>query len=219
VLGVAGGAMYACIPPDATAAAERPVAALGPSRAIVYKLAALFSIDSFAGGFAVQSLLALWLFTRHGLSLSAAGMFFFWSGLLAAFSFPVAAWLSRHIGLVNTMVFTHIPSNLCLIVAAVVPSLEVALALLLVRSALSQMDVPTRSSYVMAVVTPPERPAAASLTSVPRSLAAAASPTLAGALFAGGLEAWPLVICGLLKILYDLALLWMFRHVKPPEER
>jgi MFS family permease len=219
VLGVAGGAMYACIPPDATPATERPVAALGPSRAIVYKLAALFSIDSFAGGFAVQSLLALWLFTRHGLSLSAAGMFFFWSGLLAAFSFPVAAWLSRRIGLVNTMVFTHIPSNLCLIVAAVVPSLEVALALLLVRAALSQMDVPTRSSYVMAVVTPPERPAAASLTSVPRSLAAAASPTLAGALFAGGLEAWPLVICGLLKILYDLALLWMFRHVKPPEER
>ena len=219
VLGVAGGAMYACIPPDATPAAERPAAALGPSRAIVYKLAALFSIDSFAGGFAVQSLLALWLFTRHGLSLSTAGVFFFWSGLLAAFSFPVAAWLSRRIGLVNTMVFTHIPSNLCLIVAAVVPSLEVALALLLVRAALSQMDVPTRSSYVMAVVTPPERPAAASLTSVPRSLAAAASPTLAGALFASGLEAWPLVICGLLKILYDLALLWMFRHVKPPEER
>jgi MFS family permease len=218
-LGVAGGAMYACIPPDATPAVEGPAAALGPSRAIVYKLAALFSIDSFAGGFAVQSLLALWLFTRHGLSLSAAGVFFFWSGLLAAFSFPVAPWLSRRIGLVNTMVFTHIPSNLCLIVAAVVPSLEVALALLLVRAALSQMDVPTRSSYVMAVVTPPERPAAASLTSVPRSLAAAASPTLAGALFAGGLEAWPLVICGLLKILYDLALLWMFRHLKPPEER
>ena len=153
------------------------------------------------------------------MSLATAGVYFFWSGVLAAFSFPVAAWLSRRIGLVNTMVFTHIPSSICLIVAAVAPSLEVALALLLVRAALSQMDVPTRSSYVMAVVTPPERPAAASVTSVPRSLAAAASPAMAGALFAAGFEAWPFVICGALKILYDFALLWAFRHIKPPEER
>ena len=99
------------------------------------------------------------------------------------------------------------------------PNLEVALALLLVRAALSQMDVPTRSSYVMAVVTPPERPAAASVTSVPRSLAAAASPAIAGALFAAGLEAWPLIICGVLKIAYDFALLCALRHIKPPEER
>jgi MFS family permease len=219
LLGVAGGLMYARIPPDGTAVEDRPVAALGPSRRIVYKMAGLFCIDSFAGGFAVQSLIALWLFSRHGLSLAAAGVFFFWSGVLAAFSFPVAAWLSRRIGLVNTMVFTHIPSSLCLILAAVAPSLEVALGLLLVRAALSQMDVPTRSSYVMAVVTPAERPAAASVTSVPRSLAAAASPAMAGALFAAGFEAWPLIICGALKILYDIALLWVFRHVKPPEER
>ena len=121
-------------------------------------------------------------------------------------------------GLINTMVFTHIPSSVCLILAAIAPSVEIALALLLVRSALSQMDVPTRSSYVMAVVTPPERPAAASFTSVPRSLAAAASPALAGALFAAGLEAWPLVICGVLKIIYDMLLLRQFRHLKPPEE-
>ena len=219
VLGVAGGFMYARIPAEAPPAEEKPVAALGPSRGIVYKMAALFSIDAFAGGFAVQSLVALWLFTKFGLSLSAAGLFFFWSGVLSAFSFPVAAWLSARIGLVNTMVFTHIPSSLCLILAAVAPSLEVALALLLLRAALSQMDVPTRSSYVMAVVTPPERPAAASVTSVPRSLAAAASPAMAGALFAAGFEAWPLVICGVLKILYDLALLWAFRHIKPPEEQ
>jgi MFS family permease len=218
VLGVAGGAMYLLIPYEAALPGERPASALGPSRSIVYKLAALFSVDAFAGGFAVQSMIALWLFSRHGLSLSTAGVFFFWSGLLAAFSFPVAAWLSRRIGLVNTMVYTHIPSNACLILAAIAPSLELALGLLLIRAALSQMDVPTRSSYVMAVVTPPERTAAASLTSVPRSLAPAASPALAGALFAAGLEAWPLVICGLLKIVYDLALLWMFRHVKPPEE-
>jgi MFS family permease len=219
VLGLAGGFLYACLCTDGTHAEEKPSAALGPSRGIVYKMAALFSVDAFAGGFAAQSLVALWLFNKFGLSLSAAGLFFFWSGVLAAFSFPVAAWLSRRIGLVNTMVYTHIPSSLCLIVAAVAPSLELALGLLLVRAALSQMDVPTRSSYVMAVVTPPERPAAASVTSVPRSLAAAASPALAGALFAVGFEAWPLVICGVLKILYDLTLLWAFRHIKPPEEQ
>ena len=220
VLGIAGGLLYSRLPADdpGDCTGGRPSAALGPSRAIVYKMAALFSIDSFAGGFAVQSLMALWLFTRFELSLATAGLFFFWSGVLAAFSYPVAAWLSKRIGLVNTMVYTHIPSSLALILAAVSPSLDLALALLLARSALSQMDVPTRSSYVMAVVTPAERPAAASVTSVPRSLASALSPTLAGALFAAGHIALPLVICGALKIVYDLALLWTFRHVKPPEE-
>lgn len=218
-LGVAAGLLYARIPADTARVEEKPMVALGPSRRIVTKLAALFSVDAFAGGFAVQSLVALWLFNKFGLSLSAAGLFFFWTGVFAAFSFPVAAWLSDRIGLVNTMVFTHIPSSLCLILAAVAPSLEMALAFLLVRAALSQMDVPTRSSYVMAVVTPAERPAAASVTSVPRSLAAAASPAIAGALFAAGYEAWPLVLCGVLKILYDVALLWVFRHIKPPEEQ
>ena len=219
LLGLLGGLMYARIPPEPKRIEAKPVSALGPSRGVVFKLAALFSIDSFAGGFAVQSLMALWLFNKFGLSLKAAGLFFFWTGVLGAFSFPVAAWLSRRIGLVNTMVYTHIPSSLCLIAAALVPNFEVALGLLLVRAALSQMDVPTRSSYVMAVVTPPERPAAASMTSVPRSLAAAASPAIAGALFEAGHAAWPLVICGVLKILYDIALLWTFRHVRPPEER
>ncbi len=218
-LGVLGGLMYASIPPDPAQGDARPAGALGPSRAIVYKLAALFSVDSFAGGFAVQSLTALWLFNKFGMSVPAAGIFFFWAGVLSAFSYPVAAWLSRRIGLVNTMVFTHMPSSLCLIAAALVPNLDVVLVLLLVRAALSQMDVPTRSSYVMAVVTPAERPAAASFTSVPRSLASAASPAIAGALFAGGYDAWPFVICGVLKILYDFALLWTFRNVRPPEER
>jgi MFS family permease len=146
-------------------------------------------------------------------------MFFFWAGLLAAFSYPAAAWLAARVGLVNTMVWTHIPSSLCLIGAALAPDLQLALALLLARSALSQMDVPARSSYVMAVVTPPERAAAASVTSVPRGLASAASPALAGALFAAGWAAWPFIICGVLKIGYDLALLWSFRHIKAPEER
>jgi MFS family permease len=192
---------------------------LGPSRGIVYKLAALFSLDAFAGGFVVQSLLALWLFERFDLSLATAGLFFFWSGVLSAFSFPVAAWLSQRVGLVNTMVFTHIPSSLCLIGAAIAPTLPLALGLLLLRAALSQMDVPTRSSYVMAVVTAAERSAAASFTSVPRSLASAVSPALAGLLFAASYRATPLVICGVLKIAYDILLLLQFRHVKPPEEQ
>jgi MFS family permease len=219
LLGVMGGMLYRRIPKVAPATEHKPVASLGPSRGIVCKLAALFSIDAFAGGFAVQSMMALWLFDKFGLSLSAAGLFFFWSGVFSAFSFPVAAWISGRVGLVNTMVFTHIPSSVCLILAAIAPSLEVALALLLARAVLSQMDVPTRSSYVMAVVTTAERPAAASVTSVPRSLAAAASPALAGALFAAGFQSWPLVICGVLKIFYDLALLRAFHRIRPPEER
>ena len=219
LLGVAGCLLYARIPRLPPREDTEPAGALGPSRHIVYKLAALFSLDAFAGGFVVQSLLALWLFERFDLSLGAASLFFFWSGVLSAFSFPVAAWISRRIGLINTMVFTHIPSSICLILAAFAPSLLLALALLLVRAALSQMDVPTRSSYVMAVVTEAERPAAASFTSVPRSLAAAASPALAGALFAASFQMLPLLICGGLKITYDLLLLVQFRHVKPPEEK
>lgn len=217
-LGIAGGFAYAQVPRDPTPVEAKPLSALGPSKAIVYKLAALFSIDSFAGGFVVQSLMALWLFTRFDMSLAAAGLFFFWTGILSALSFPVAAWLAKRIGLINTMVWTHIPSSLCLIAAALSTQLEVALGLLLLRAFLSQMDVPTRSSYVMAVVTPAERPAAASFTSVPRSLAAASAPALAGALFAAGQHALPLIICGVLKIAYDLALLWTFRDVTPPEE-
>jgi MFS family permease len=219
LLGVFGGLLYRFIPVRPRSVTVEGVEALGPSRRIVYKLAALFSIDAFAGGFVVQSLLALWLFQRFDLSLSAASLFFFWSGVLSAFSFPVAAWLSKRIGLVNTMVWTHVPSSLCLILAAVAPKLTIALVLLLIRAALSQMDVPTRSSYVMAVVTEPERPAAASFTSVPRSLAAAVSPAMAGALFAASFQALPLIICGSLKIIYDLLLLLQFRLVKPPEER
>jgi MFS family permease len=218
-LGILGGLVYRRIAVPARPAAARPRTVLGPSRSIVFRLAALFSIDAFAGGFVVQSLLALWLFERFELSLAAASQFFFFSGLLAAFSFPVAAWIGARIGLVNTMVFTHIPSSLCLIGAAFAPSLEAVLALLLVRAALSQMDVPTRSSYVMAVVTEAERAAAASVTAVPRSLASAASPAIAGALFAAGYQAWPLLLCGGLKILYDLMLLAAFRHIRPPEER
>ncbi|MGA8611107.1 MAG: MFS transporter [Xanthobacteraceae bacterium] len=216
-LGLVCALLYWLLPHVHVAETSRP-APLGPSRGIVYKLSALFSLDAFAGGFIVQSLLALWLFERFNLSLSAASVFFFWSSLLSALSFPVAAWLSRRFGLVNTMVFTHVPSNLFLILAAFSSSLEVTLGLLLLRSALSQMDVPTRTSYIMAVVTPAERAAAASVTAVPRSLASALSPTLAGALFASPFSALPLLICGSLKLVYDVALLFSFRHLKAPEE-
>ena len=196
---------------------ERPgrPAPLQESRGIVIRLAALFSLDAFAGGLVLNSLLALWLFERFGLSVAAAGAFFFWAGLLTAASQLAAPWIARRIGLLNTMVFTHIPASLCLILAALAPSLTLALGLLLLRAFLSQMDVPTRAAFVMAVVTPPERAAAASFTAVPRSLAAALSPSLGGALFAAGLLAAPLVLCGVLKIAYDLALLAAFkRHGK-----
>jgi MFS family permease len=191
-----------------------PATALGPSRGIVTRLALLFSVDAFAGGLVVNSLMSLWLMQRFGLSLAAAAQFFFWAGLLTAGSQLAAVPLARKIGLLNTMVFTHIPSSLCLIAAAFAPSLWLTLTLLLARSALSQMDVPTRTAYVMAVVTPPERPAAASFTAVPRSLASALGPTLAGALLAMGWTAAPLVACGLLKITYDLTLLRAFRRVE-----
>jgi MFS family permease len=217
-LGLVSAALYQRLP-RRQLGEVRPSTALGPSRMVVYKLAALFSLDAFAGGFVVQSLLALWLFERFDLSLSEAGTFFFWSNLLSAFSFPVAARLAKHVGLVNTMVFTHIPSSLCLVLAAFSSNLTTVMTLLLVRSALSQMDVPTRTSYVMAVVTPAERTAAASVTAVPRSLAASLSPALAGILLASAFSGLPLVICGSLKIVYDIALLLSFRHIKPPEER
>jgi len=160
----------------------------------------------------VNALLALWLFERFGLSLTATGAFFFWVGVLNALSLMAAPWVAKRIGLLNTMVFTHMPSSLFLILAALAPSLTLALVFLLLRAALSQMDVPTRSAYVMAVVTPRERAAAASFTAVPRSLAAALGPSLGGALFAGGWLAAPLVACGCLKIAYDLALWRAFRQ-------
>ena len=167
----------------------------------------------------MQSLLALWLFERFDLSLSAASLFFFWTGVLSAFSYPVAAWLAKRIGLINTMVYTHIPSSVFLILAAFSPNLYLTLALLLLRSALSQMDVPTRTSYVMAVVTPAERTAAASVTAVPRSLASSISPAMAGVLLTTAFSGLPFVVCGVLKIVYDVALLYSFRHIKPPEEQ
>ena len=190
---------------------------LGRSRRNIARLAALFSVDAFAGGLLVQSLLALWLFERFDLSLSEAATFFFWTSLLSACSQLAAPRVAARFGLLNTMVFTHIPSSVALIGAAFATRLDIALGLLLVRAALSQMDVPTRSAYVMALVEPGERAAAASYVAVPRSLAASVSPLLTGTMLAAGWFAAPLIACGALKIAYDIALLVAFRK-EPIEE-
>lgn len=217
LIGIAAFLLYRRLPEETAGAAELRTG-LGPSRKRVFQLAALFSLDSFGGGFLVQSLLALWLFNRFDMSLATAGAFFFWTGLLTAASQFAAGRVARRFGLINTMVFTHIPANLCVVAAAFAPTLPIVLGLLVVRSALSSMDVPARTSYVMAVVTPPERAAAAGITNVPRSLAAALSPAMAGALFSAAVFPWPLLIGGGLKVIYDLLLLNQFRDVKPPEE-
>lgn len=173
--GVLSAWVYRCLPRQHAASAPQAGAPLRESNRTVLMLAALFSLDAFGGGFVVQSLLALWLFQKYQLSVLAAGAIFFWTGVLSALSNLVAVRMSDRFGLLNTMVFTHLPSSL-LIAVPFMPSLGWAVGLLCARAALSQMDVPTRSAYVMAVVTPLERPAAASITSVPRSLAAAISP-------------------------------------------
>lgn len=218
-VGVASFLLYRRVPHDQVDVKTTAAQPLHKSKALVLKLAALFSIDAFAGGLVVQSLLALWLYHRFGLSLVATGAIFFWSGLLSAASYLVAVRLSNRIGLVNTMVFTHLPSSFCLLLVPFIPDLATTVVLLLVRSALSQMDVPTRTSYVMAIVTPGERVAAASVTAVPRSLAAASSPLLAGWMMSVSGFGWPLVVAAALKILYDILLLFMFRKHRPPEER
>jgi len=215
---VATAAVYHGLPAEPSVGARRPPAPLTESKTRVYTLAALFSVDAFAGGLIVQSMVALWLYERHGLSPAAAGTIFFWTGLLSAASFLIAVRIAERIGLVNTMVFTHIPSSICLILVPFADSLAVVIALLMVRALLSQMDVPTRSSYVMAIVRPEERPAAASITTVPRSLAAAASPLIAGWMLGVSPFGWSLVAAGAIKIAYDLALLAMFSKVRPPEE-
>ena len=201
---------------SAHAAAAEP---LGRSKRVVYRLAALFSLDAFGGGFVVQSMLALWLFRRFDLSVGAAGTLLFVTGTLSAASGFVAAWLAARIGLVRTMVFTHLPANCFLIAAAFMPTMPLAVTMLVLRSLLSSMDVPARTSYVMAVVSPAERAAAASVTNVPRSLAAALPPTAAGWMLDQSTFGWPLVIAGTAKIVYDLLLLRQFQHVRPEEEQ
>ncbi len=190
------------------------------SRAIVFKLSALFALDAFAGGFIVQSLVAFWFSVRFGADVATIGAIFFAANILAGVSALLAARIAARFGLINTMVFTHIPSNVLLMLVPLMPTLPAAIAVMLVRFSISQMDVPTRQSYTMAVVAPDERSAAAGVTGIARSLGAAAAPALSGALLAGTLTfSAPFFIAGGLKIIYDLLLYRSFKSTKPPEEQ
>jgi MFS family permease len=188
------------------------------SRGIVLRLAGLFAVDAFAGGFVVQALVAYWFALRWGLEPGALGLLFFAAGVLSAASFAGAGWLAGRIGLLNTMVFSHLPSNAFLILVPLAPTAPLAAVAFLARSALSQMDVPTRQSYTMAMVDPDERMATAGIANVVRSLAAIGSPMLAGVAFGTAAVGAPFVIAGGLKIAYDLALYRMLRPVRLPED-
>lgn len=199
--------------------AARPSAPLVRSRGMVVHLSALFSLDSLGGGFVVQSLLVLWLFQRFNLSVQTTGAIFFVATLLSGFSQLISPWLAARIGLIKTMVYTHLPANIFLVLAALMPTAPLAVLFLLLRMSLSQMDVPARQSYVIAMVPPEERAAAASVTNVPRSLASATTPLLAGMLLSISTFGWPLIAGGLTKAIYDVLLLVQFRSRKPPEEQ
>jgi len=202
---------------------DAPVAGrlgLHRSRGIVLRLSALFSLDAFGGGLVPQSLMAYWFHLKFGVEPAVLGAIFFGANILAAISSLSAVRIARRIGLVNTMVFTHLPSNVLLILVPIMPNLALAILVLLARFSISQMDVPTRQSYVMAVVEPDERSAAAGVTGIARTTGAAVSPLISGPLIASaGLAGIPFILAGSLKIVYDLALWRAFRTVKAPEER
>jgi len=188
------------------------------SKRIVGKLSGLFAIDSFAGGFVIQSVVSLWFFTRFGADLTTLSYIFSAAGILTAFSYIAAAKIADRIGLVNTMVFTHIPSNLLLILVAFAPTLQLAIIFYLIRTSLSQMDVPTRQSYIVSIVDDGERIAASGLTNVSRNIAQTVSPSVIGYIFQSFLSlAGPFVLGGVIKIIYDLALYFNFRNIKAKE--
>jgi MFS family permease len=188
------------------------------SKRIVGKLSGLFAIDSFAGGFVIQSVVSLWFFTRVGADLTTLSYIFSAAGILTAFSYIAAAKIADRIGLVNTMVFTHIPSNLLLILVAFAPTLQLAIIFYLIRTSLSQMDVPTRQSYIVSIVDDDERIAASGLTNVSRNIAQTVSPSVIGYIFQSFLSlAGPFVLGGVIKIIYDLALYFNFRNIKAKE--
>jgi len=197
-----------------------PDLGLHRSRPVVLKLAGLFTVDAFAGGFVVQSFVAYWFHHKFGASPALLGAIFFGANVLAGISALSAAWVASRIGLVRTMVFTHLPSNVLLLAVPLMPTLPLAMAALLLRFSISQMDVPTRQSYTMAVVDPDERSAAAGVTGIARTVGAALAPVAAGPLYAtAALASVPFFVAGALKIAYDLALFAAFRAVEPPEER
>ena len=189
------------------------------SRSVVAKLAGLFALDAFAGGFIVQSIVAYWFYLQFKTDLNALGGIFFGTNLLAALSFLAAPAIARRFGLLNTMVFTHLPSNVLILLVPLMPNLEFAVVMLLARNLLSQLDVPTRQSYTMAVVEPSERAASAGILSVARNAGAAMAPLFTGAVLANPSLGLPFLLAGVLKIIYDLWIFAVFRRVKPPEEQ
>jgi MFS family permease len=197
----------------------RKIFSLTPkSKSIVMRLSGLFAIDSFAGGFMIQSIVSFWFFTRFGADLTTLSYIFSVSAVLTAFSYVGAARIADRIGLINTMVFTHIPANILIIAVAFAPTISMAAVLYLLRMALSQMDVPTRQSYIVAVVREDERTASAGITNISRNVTQALSPSLTGILINSLSLAAPFVIGGALKVVYDVALFLNFRNIKPPEE-
>jgi MFS family permease len=192
---------------------------LGRSKDVVLKLSALFALDAFAGGFVIQSFAAYWFYLRFGVDPGTLGVIFFWANILAGISALLASTLAARFGLIRTMVATHLPSNILLILVPLMPTLPLAIGVLLARFSISQMDVPTRQSYLMAVVSPEERSAAAGITGVARTIGAAVSPVFVGVMFAR--PSWinvPFFVAGALKIVYDLLLYRAFVSVRPPEE-
>jgi MFS family permease len=215
---------HAVEPPAVTATTRGATPAdwsgLNRSRGVVAKLSALFALDAFGGGFVIQSFAAYWFYLRYGVKPEALGVIFFVANILAGLSALLASRLAARFGLVNTMVFTHLPSNVLLILVPLMPNLPLAVAILLIRFSISQMDVPTRQSYTMAVVSPGERSAAAGITGVARTTGAAVSPLFVGLMFASPvLINLPFFLAGGLKIAYDLLLYRAFVSVRPPEER
>ena len=230
LVGVLLGGLFMRLSPAAEVRSPEEVSALprtmksffgvGRSHRIVAKLSSLFALDSFAGGFVVQSFAAYWFYLRFGVNPAALGVIFFWANIFAGISALLAARLAARWGLINTMVLTHLPSNILLILVPLMPSLRLAVLVLLVRFSISQMDVPTRQSYIMAVVNKEERSSAAGITGVARTTGAAISPLFVGFMFAR--PSWinvPFFIAGTLKILYDLLLYREFAAVRPPEEQ
>jgi MFS family permease len=190
------------------------------SSKIVGRLSGLFAVDSFAGGFVIQSIVSFWFFSKFDIELTTLSYIFSFAGVLTAFSFLAAAKIADKIGLVNTMVFTHIPSNVLLILVGFAPTLPLAIAFYLGRMALSQMDVPTRQSYIVAVVSEEERTAAAAITNISRNISQAISPSLTGSVLQLlPLLSAPFVLGGMLKIAYDLALYFKFRNIQPAGEK
>ena len=201
-------------------APRKTLLGVGHSREIVFKLSSLFALDSFGGGFVVQSFAAYWFYLRYGVKPAALGAIFFGANVFAGLSALLASRLAARFGLVRTMVFTHLPSNVLLILLPFMPTLQLAIAVLFLRFSISQMDVPTRQSYTMAVVRPEERSAAAGITNVARTIGASIPPVFVGLMFAQpGLINLPFFIAGTLKIVYDLLLYRQFAAIRPPEEQ